>query len=199
MADIRELNREQSEAAILDAALHEFAEKGYAGATTRSIAGRAGVSNGLIDKYFGTKDNLLISLLRMHELSALCAGHSPEPYDVFCGYIDRVRDLQKNDPEQFRLRLSLTLGTGYPGRVMGEIRDGFENSPLAGAVRNAQTKSLLGGNDPFEAFNLLAGTVYAVINQYASLNMPMPDNDSVLGTLGLGNAKNMSAGTAAGI
>jgi len=43
---------------MLDAALDAFAELGYDGASTRAIAGRAGVNQGLIPYYFGTKENL---------------------------------------------------------------------------------------------------------------------------------------------
>ncbi len=43
---------------ILEAALGAFAEKGFDGATTREIAGRAGVNHGLIPYYFGDKTTL---------------------------------------------------------------------------------------------------------------------------------------------
>lgn len=43
---------------MLDAALDAFAELGYEGASTRAIAGRAGVNQGLIPYYFGTKEKL---------------------------------------------------------------------------------------------------------------------------------------------
>ncbi len=43
---------------MLDAALEAFAELGYDGASTRAIAGRAGVNQGLIPYYFGTKEKL---------------------------------------------------------------------------------------------------------------------------------------------
>jgi len=43
---------------MLDVALDAFAELGYDGASTRTIAGRAGVNQGLIPYYFGTKEKL---------------------------------------------------------------------------------------------------------------------------------------------
>lgn len=45
-------------ARIRDAAMAEFAEKGYRGATMRGIAAAAGVSLGLVQHHFGTKDGL---------------------------------------------------------------------------------------------------------------------------------------------
>jgi TetR/AcrR family transcriptional regulator, fatty acid metabolism regulator protein len=47
---------------LLDAALELFAERGFEATTTKLIAERAGVPNGLIYYYFGTKEKLLESL-----------------------------------------------------------------------------------------------------------------------------------------
>jgi TetR/AcrR family transcriptional regulator len=43
---------------ILQVALEAFAERGFDGASTRAIAGAAGVNQGLIPYYFGTKEAL---------------------------------------------------------------------------------------------------------------------------------------------
>ena len=45
-------------ARIRDAAMVEFGEKGFKGATMKSIAAAAGVSVGLVQHHFGTKDGL---------------------------------------------------------------------------------------------------------------------------------------------
>ncbi len=44
--------------AILAAATEEFAEKGFEGTSSRSICARAGVNNALMNRYYGTKENL---------------------------------------------------------------------------------------------------------------------------------------------
>src|SRR5438105_11847996 len=49
---------EQTRAAILDAALREFAQESLAGARTDAIARAAGVNKALISYYFGGKDGL---------------------------------------------------------------------------------------------------------------------------------------------
>lgn len=43
---------------ILEAAVEEFAQRGYDGATVRAIAARAGVDPSLVHHYFGTKSDL---------------------------------------------------------------------------------------------------------------------------------------------
>ena len=44
--------------AILVAAEEEFAEHGFATASTRAICARAGANNALVNRYYGTKENL---------------------------------------------------------------------------------------------------------------------------------------------
>jgi len=56
-------NPQASRAAILEAAREVFAERGYARATIREIARRAGVTHGLVMRHFGTKEQLLITAL----------------------------------------------------------------------------------------------------------------------------------------
>jgi TetR/AcrR family transcriptional regulator len=58
----RQVDGERSRAALLDAALEEFAAKGFAGARVRDIAARAGVSKDLIAYHFGSKDGLYLAV-----------------------------------------------------------------------------------------------------------------------------------------
>ncbi|MFC4402916.1 TetR/AcrR family transcriptional regulator [Gracilibacillus xinjiangensis] len=48
---------------IVEAAIHIFAEKGYANTSTSEIAKVAGVAEGTIFRHYGTKDNLLLSII----------------------------------------------------------------------------------------------------------------------------------------
>lgn len=57
-ADERKRDAERSRAAILEAAVEEFARVGYAGARVAAIAARAGVNKQLISYYFGGKEGL---------------------------------------------------------------------------------------------------------------------------------------------
>jgi AcrR family transcriptional regulator len=57
---------ERTRAAILDAAGEVFVERGYAGASIRSIADRAGCTHGTIYLYFRDKDDLLYQLSEEH-------------------------------------------------------------------------------------------------------------------------------------
>jgi AcrR family transcriptional regulator len=76
MPDIQDPIRQQLVEArrnqILDAAAAVFAEKGFHRATTKDIAGRAGIAEGTIYNYFDSKDDLLIGMMsRLAELETL--------------------------------------------------------------------------------------------------------------------------------
>ena len=62
------MNKKQE---ILDASLILFTEQGARATSTKSIAKQAGVSEALIFKYFGTKDNLLEELIKKDYLEAI--------------------------------------------------------------------------------------------------------------------------------
>lgn len=48
---------------LIRSAIELFSERGFSNTTTAQIAERAGVSEGMIFKYYGTKDRLLLSLI----------------------------------------------------------------------------------------------------------------------------------------
>jgi AcrR family transcriptional regulator len=58
-AQARTARAEQTRAAITEAALALFCERGYEAATMRAIAERAGVSTGNAYYYFGSKEELI--------------------------------------------------------------------------------------------------------------------------------------------
>jgi TetR/AcrR family transcriptional regulator len=61
--DVRRRDAERTRQALLDAARHEFADKGLAGARVTEIADRAGVNKQLISYYFGGKQGLYDTLV----------------------------------------------------------------------------------------------------------------------------------------
>ena len=55
--------REQTTAAILDAAEKLFAERGFTAVTVRDIAAEAGVSHALVHRYLGSKQDVYRAML----------------------------------------------------------------------------------------------------------------------------------------
>lgn len=79
---------DRTRAAILDAALVEFGEHGYAGARTGAIARRAGVNAQLISYYFDGKEGLYKALTQRWRAAG---GGAPRPElplaEVVAGYV----------------------------------------------------------------------------------------------------------------
>ncbi|MGR6919545.1 TetR/AcrR family transcriptional regulator [[Actinomadura] parvosata] len=96
----RRRDPEASRAAILEAARAAFAERGYARATIREIAQRAGVTHGLIMRHFPSKEQLFIAAMPgAGDLGALMPG-TPEtlPERIAQAYVDRMESADGNDP-----------------------------------------------------------------------------------------------------
>lgn len=63
IAERREREREGRRAALLEAARTLLLERGFAGTTTKAIAGRCELSEATLFFYFGSKEEILVSLL----------------------------------------------------------------------------------------------------------------------------------------
>lgn len=103
--------------AILDVAEAQFATNGYAATATRNIARLAGVNQGLINYYFGSKQALFdtvykrrgneISERRMRALDALEAasnGSKPDVRAIILAFLRPQFDLKRLHPNWSRLQ-----------------------------------------------------------------------------------------------
>jgi AcrR family transcriptional regulator len=93
-------NPEASRAAILAAAGAAFAELGYARATIRDIARRAGVTHGLVMMHFTSKEQLFLAAVPGHrELPEVVAGDPALlPERVAAAYVHRMERDPAGDP-----------------------------------------------------------------------------------------------------
>ncbi|MFP3913231.1 MAG: TetR/AcrR family transcriptional regulator [Actinomycetota bacterium] len=111
-------------ARIRDAAMSEFAEKGYRGASMRGIAAAAGVSLGLVQHHFGTKDGLRAAC---DEAVLALIKFKTEAMDE-----GRI-----GDPSVFSSMLAVAPGVQrYVGRA---LVDG--SAPIAGMVEEVMARS----------------------------------------------------------
>ncbi|MBK0402795.1 TetR/AcrR family transcriptional regulator [Adhaeribacter sp. BT258] len=96
---------------ILDAALRLFTENGVRATSTKSIATEAGISEALIFKHFGTKDNLLEEIIRkgyqeaIRETKPFLAGQSPQEY--ICNLIELPVKLVRSNPDFWRMQYKI--------------------------------------------------------------------------------------------
>jgi AcrR family transcriptional regulator len=95
---------------IMDAALAVFSRKGFDGSRTKEIAQEAGISEATIFKYFPTKHDLLMAIIKpvvelvagpvfLKPLDKLVASHAGRPLEATLNAImvDRLRLFEKNE------------------------------------------------------------------------------------------------------
>jgi AcrR family transcriptional regulator len=113
-------------ARIRDAALMQFAERGFAGATIKGIAEQAGVSPGLVQHHFGTKEHLreacddaVIDVFRRRTTRGAISGEITKP--------EFMADLYDASPHLMRY-LARAAIEGGPAAVamLDELTSGAE-------------------------------------------------------------------------
>lgn len=148
----------QPQTRILDAALSEFVELGFAGASTNTIARKAGVAKGLVFHHFGSKADLYMAVLE-HVIVRVevMLEAIPLPTDLF----ERLHEIVvhkmrwfQHDPLGYRFMLEITnLPPSLRGRVeprLSTLRsawprmfDGVDTARLRPGVTLDQAKETL--------------------------------------------------------
>ncbi len=141
--DARRRNAERTRERIVEAALAEFAAKGYAGARVRGIAERAGVNAQLISYYFGGKEGLYREILdRWHAREAGIEGRELPLPEFVAAYVDATLD----SPDLLRMFVWEGLTAGGPAVEQPTV-DG--EAPEVVALRERQAAGELAGDiDP---------------------------------------------------
>ena len=113
---------------LLDAALIEFAERGYEGTSTEDIARRAGISQPYLFRLFGTKKELFKAsvarcfreTLEMFQRAA--EGHRGE--DALKAIGEAYRDLLENDRVRLRAQMQAYSACDDP-EICEVVRNGY--------------------------------------------------------------------------
>jgi AcrR family transcriptional regulator len=97
---------------IVDAMRASVAERGIAGSTFEHVAREAGVSRGLLHYYFGTKERLLVEVIRRDtelRLARFDAGLAPTRSvdDVVAAMVASLQETLEQEPEYFLLLFEL--------------------------------------------------------------------------------------------
>jgi AcrR family transcriptional regulator len=131
---------------LLRAAADVFAGRGYDGTRVSDIAAAAGLSNGAMYAYFGSKVELLVDALRAHGgrlLADLVAAHPSQPIaDLLLLTGRSLRQRREPDDQLF---VEALLAARHDQDVVGPIRDYVRERAdwLAGLVRGAQRRGEL--------------------------------------------------------
>ena len=152
--------------AILHAAVHVFAEKGYHGCRIADVARAAGVAYGLVYHYFRNKDELLESVfaeqwtILLNALTAIDAGSSTAS-EKLAGMYAFAFEAYKSAPSAIRVLL-LEVSRSPNALRMGSTRETFEAATriVAGVVRQGQASGELRADaDPTIAATSILGAL----------------------------------------
>jgi AcrR family transcriptional regulator len=107
---------------ILQAAAGVFSAQGYAGATTRAIAGAAGVSELTLFRHFGSKKNLFMQVVEIHSaLPSMQAALSGQLSGDARQDLQRIGSLFLQTISERRAAILMTLAEAWRHPEVGEI------------------------------------------------------------------------------
>jgi AcrR family transcriptional regulator len=128
----RELTGEKAQR-IVDAMRASVAKRGTAGSTFEHVAREAGVSRGLLHYYFGTKERLLVEVVRRDtelriEMLDEPLGRAKTVDDVLDVLVTSLMDLIDNDPGYFLLLFELFSAGRRNPDILREVGQLFERT-----------------------------------------------------------------------
>jgi AcrR family transcriptional regulator len=152
-------NPQHSQERILEAALREFADKGFAGARVDAIARRARINKRMLYHYFGDKEGLFREVLRrkMEQRAAWLASAPENPTESLPYWFE----LACRDPEWVRLLEWEALQWGEQQVIDEELRRESARSAIE-RLRRREAKGLISAEyDPGQLLlSIMALTAY---------------------------------------
>lgn len=145
----RELSGDKAQR-IVDAMRESVAKRGAAGSTFEQVAREAGVSRGLLHYYFGTKERLLVEVvrrdteLRVDRLDERL-GSATTVDDVVAALVTSLTDMIENEPGFFLLLYELFSAGRRNPDIQREVGQLFEKtrSHVAEVLRSKEEEGVL--------------------------------------------------------
>lgn len=173
---------------IMDAALVLFSKKGYIGATTREIAGNAGVAEVTLFRHFSSKERLFEEVINTYSFLPALKGLLPTLKNM--DYTDALTELAGRFLERLSERKELIRIMHaeihiYPVKVK-EIYHNFIDElfrTLASYFRELQLKKVLRDFSPEIGAGAFLGMFFSYFNSKELLlrkDMAAPDSAAVI-------------------
>lgn len=186
----RELSGDKAKR-IVDAMRNSVAERGAAGSTFEHVAREAGVSRGLLHYYFGTKERLLIEVVRRDtELRVARLDEMLEQAAtvdaVLDGLVSSLTDMIENDPGYFLLLYELFSAGRRNPDIRHEVGQLFERtrSHVAEVLQAKEAEGVLKLRFPAEG---VVSYLFALGDGFALQTLSDPERDNS-GALEAGSA-----------
>src|SRR5579864_5116957 len=160
------MRAEERHAAIVSAAIHLFAEKGFRGATTRELASTLGVTEPVLYQHFKTKRDLYHAIIEAKAQQASQRVHSLRPYAeagddraFFTCLAEMILERYEKDPDLTRLLLFISLeGHELAGQFFERVFSDFYQLVLD-YIRRRVTAGTFRDVDPEIAARGLIGMI----------------------------------------
>ena len=176
----RELTSEKAQR-IVDAMRKSVAERGAAGSTFEHVAREAGVSRGLLHYYFGTKERLLVEVVRRDselriEMLDEPLGSAKTVDDVLDVLVTYLLDMIENEPEYFLLLFELFTAGRRNADIRRELGQLFERTRghVGEILRSKEAEGVLNLRYDAEA---VTSYLFAVGDGYALQALSAPGGD----------------------
>jgi TetR/AcrR family transcriptional regulator len=165
---------EESRAAILQAAVREFAEHGIAGARTDAIAQAAGVNKALLYYYFEDKETLYGAVLdqafgglKQRVFAVLAGGASPR--EKILAYVGAYFDYIAAHPQYPKLvqREMMRAGRGQTGHIQHIVKEYFR--PIFARLTEVLEEGIASGDfRPVDPMHFVPSMVAVIVFYFSS-------------------------------
>jgi AcrR family transcriptional regulator len=186
----RELTGEKAQR-IIEAMRASVATRGIAGSTFEQVAREAGVSRGLLHYYFGTKERLLVEVVRRDSDERVARLDEPLAQartvdDVLQILVANLEDLIENEPGFFLLLFELFTAGRRNREIERELAELFARTRdhVADALRAKQKEGVLSLR--FDAAAVVS-YLFAIADGFALQWLSDPERDHS-GALEVGTA-----------
>jgi len=176
----RELSGEKAQR-IIDAMRESVAKRGAAGSTFEHVAREAGVSRGLLHYYFGTKERLLVEVVRRDSEIRVARLDAPladaqSVDDVLQVLVASLTDLIDNEPAFFLLLYELFSAGRRNPEIQREVGQLFDRtrSHVAEILERKQSEGVLKLRHDAEA---IVAYLFAAADGFALQALSEPSRD----------------------
>ena len=142
---------------IINIALEEFAQNGYQSASTNVICKKAKVSKGLLYHYYGSKENLYLSVLRYfidefkENITIYIEDSNKKGIDYISDYFNAKFKFFGENPQYSKLVLNLLLNNNIEGaEILANEFEEYNNVLLYEIIKNIDFNPKFNRNKAFE-------------------------------------------------
>ena len=156
----RRRDKEATKKALLGAAVEVFAQRGFDGATTKEVAARAGVNEGLIQRYFGGKAGLLQAIVGNMCGERLSACRMAPPSDSLKAEIATVLGHEIAQAQENRDFMRVLLSRALvDADLAATLKAHYKDSRMPQLVQRLKHFQADGRLDPAVDLETLAATI----------------------------------------